>query len=476
MGDQDLPPYELLAKADASYAPFPPFSAWMECTVDDARWRRFEAMLQNAQDLGKDRSRLTRALEIVRRMAAIETGAIEGLYEVDPGFTFTAATEAIVLAVPTEEPSQLRERLISSQIAGYDYVLDLATKKQPLSETWIRQLHAVICANQETYAVQTSVGQQEQRLPKGQYKTQPNHVRLLDGRIHSYAPVIETPPEMQRLVAELSRPEFEFSHPIIQAAFAHHAFVCIHPFADGNGRVARALASVFPFRSHSMPLLILHGHKVEYLAALRAADAGSRQALVDFLIGRAIDAVQLLTDSLYTADSLDASPSAEAMASLYVTDGGYTYAAVDEAAMRLVQHVVALISERFAGEMAAVKGGFSTSSETIDRPDMPHGYRSPVGRGSNVIHIDASMPAPAGATLRMNLYIEVPKRGGSDDFIVIVGTSAGLRLEVAVADVLPAISTVAALRAQMFSERVVSEAKRSLHEQGREKLKELGYL
>ena len=477
MGDQDLPSYELLAHADASYVPFPPFSAWAGCTVDDARWRRFEAMRQTAQELASDSSRLLTALGIVRRIAAVETGAVEGLYEVDPGFTFTAATEAIVLAAPSEEPRALRERLIASQIAGYEYVLDLATKSQPLSEMWIRQLHAVICANQDTYPVQTSVGPQDQPLPKGQYKAQPNHVMLPDGRVHSYAPVIDTPSEMQRLVAELTVPRFELAHPIVQASFAHHAFVCIHPFADGNGRVARALASVFTLRSHSIPLLILHGHKAEYLAALRAADAGSVQALVDFLVGRAIDAVQLLTDSLHTVDSLDSTPSIEAISSLYLTQGGYTHGAVDEAALRLVQHVVALISERLSREMAAIKGAQATiGTATTLQAEVTPGYRWPVADAPNAILINASMPDPAGAALSMKLYIEVPKRGDSDDPIMIVDVSGRLRLDVAVRDALPAISSVAALRAQMFCERVVSTVKRSLHEQGRERLTELGYL
>lgn len=30
---------------------------------------------------------------------------------------------------------------------------------------------------------------------------------------------------------------FVKAHPVLQAAWAHFAFVAVHPFADGNGRV-----------------------------------------------------------------------------------------------------------------------------------------------------------------------------------------------------------------------------------------------
>jgi Fic family protein len=56
---------------------------------------------------------------------------------------------------------------------------------------------------------------------------------------------------MERFVREISSPEFAAAHPIIQAAFAHYVLVAIHPFADGNGRVARALGVLFGWQSCS---------------------------------------------------------------------------------------------------------------------------------------------------------------------------------------------------------------------------------
>ncbi len=116
--------------------------------------------------------------------------------------------------------------------------------------------------------------------------------------MHSYAPVELTPAEMHRLVTELRSEAFLAAHPVLQASYAHYAFIVIHPFADGNGRVARALASLFMYRARSIPLLILSDQKQEYFAALEPADKRDFQLFVDFALDRAIEAMQLVQESV----------------------------------------------------------------------------------------------------------------------------------------------------------------------------------
>ena len=106
---------------------------------------------------------------------------------------------------------------------------------------------------------------------------------------------------MQRLVTELRSPEFITAHPAIQAAYAHYGLVVVHPFADGNGRVARALASVFAYREMSMPIVILTEQKDLYLDALEAADSGEYQQFVHFMTDRMLDTMNLVEDSIRTA-------------------------------------------------------------------------------------------------------------------------------------------------------------------------------
>lgn len=68
----------------------------------------------------------------------------------------------------------------------------------------------------------------------------------------------------------------------VRAAWLHHAFTQIHPFQDGNGRVARALASIDFIKGGLFPLLVRRGERETYIDALRNADADDLRPLVKF--------------------------------------------------------------------------------------------------------------------------------------------------------------------------------------------------
>ncbi|MFY9855431.1 MAG: Fic family protein, partial [Terracidiphilus sp.] len=321
---------------DAAYKPFPRFVDWASNTsVDTVRWNRYNSAF-SAKPNASNRA-LRRAHEIVKRAAALDTGAIEGLYEVDRGFTFTVALETAAWEVKLAEKGAQVRPLFEAQLHAYDYVLDLATKAEPISEAAIRTLHEVVCKAQQTYRVMTAIGPQEQELVKGRYKVLPNHVRTRDGSNHSYAPVDATPSEMQRLVEEMRSEAFVASHPVTQAAYAHHGLVVIHPFADGNGRVARALASAFTYRAIAMPIMILSDQKNPYLNSLEAADRGEYQAFVDFILARTLDTIKLAQESFLSAAVPSADEAAAAIEDLFITRGGYTQQQVDAAGNQLNQ-------------------------------------------------------------------------------------------------------------------------------------------
>src|ERR1044072_6732267 len=160
-----------LRKADAAYKPFPSFEEWLKCHVDTTRWNRYTAELKQRRENSPDL--LPRALEIVKRAASFDTGAIEGLYETDQGFTITVATQAAMWESAIEQKGPQVRALFESQLHAYDYVLDFATQAVAIAEAWIRNLQAQICASQDTYRVWTEMGWQEQQLPKGEYKHLP---------------------------------------------------------------------------------------------------------------------------------------------------------------------------------------------------------------------------------------------------------------------------------------------------------------
>lgn len=179
---------------------------------------------------------------------------------------------------------------------AFDLGLDAATNQVEISEAWIRYLHEVACAAQDTVTVTTPVGEQRQSLLKGEYKTLPNHVLQPDGSVHAYCPVGLVPTQMARLVRELRSAEFLIAHPTAQAAFAHHALTNVHPFQDGNGRVARVLASVFLLRACSIPLVIYPDQAVSYFQALAKGDKGEKHPFLNFVFDRSIDMLAFTAD------------------------------------------------------------------------------------------------------------------------------------------------------------------------------------
>lgn len=66
----------------------------------------------------------------------------------------------------------------------------------------------------------------------------------------------------------------EEPHPAVRAILGHFIFVYIHPYMDGNGRVARFLMNTM-FASGGYPWTIVHvNHRKTYLASLEAASVG----------------------------------------------------------------------------------------------------------------------------------------------------------------------------------------------------------
>jgi hypothetical protein len=81
-------------------------------------------------------------------------------------------------------------------------------------------------------------------------------------------------------------------HPIAAAAWLHHGFIRIHPFQDGNGRVARALVLLVLLRNDYAPLVVDRRRRDEYLHALDLANAGDLAPLVRLFAGLEIVALR----------------------------------------------------------------------------------------------------------------------------------------------------------------------------------------
>ena len=386
-----------LAAIDATYTPFPRFEEWTTAAPHPEAWqRRLDELNELAATVSADN--LSRARDITVRAAAFDTGAIEGLYETNRGLTRTVAEQAAAWEHHMHQEAPKAAPFFDAQLKTYELVMDAATQSMPINEAWIRRLHEELTEPQATYTVQTPVGAQQQPLPRGEYKRYPNHVQLSDGSIHAYAPVDMTRPEMARLVSELNTEAFANAHPILQASYAHYAFVAIHPFADGNGRVARALASVYFYRAASLPVLILADQRDEYFAYLHAADLGAVSPFVRFIGEAGRSAMGMVIESLREATSPSADDALHAFRLLLTAQGGLTHAELDAVAEQVAQHLLQTVSDEI-GKLELVPGMTAWPAQVVgEAGPPPNGFRQVTSSGSGrYVQINLTSAPPATA-------------------------------------------------------------------------------
>lgn len=147
-------------------------------------------------------------------------------------------------------------------------------KTMPLTQNFIRQLHKVLL--REDYTVYRDLpdgGTTSYTVHAGQYKTRPNSVITRYGDRFEYASPEETPLLMTDLVDwyNAAEPEGKLS-PVELAALFHYRYIRIHPFEDGNGRIARLMVNYILAR-HGWPMIVIRNRKkAEYLEALHRSD------------------------------------------------------------------------------------------------------------------------------------------------------------------------------------------------------------
>jgi hypothetical protein len=69
----------------------------------------------------------------------------------------------------------------------------------------------------------------------------------------------------------------------VEAAWLHHRFTQIHPYEDGNGRVARALASLLFIKAGWFPVVVTRDDRPRYIDVLEASDEGELIPFISFL-------------------------------------------------------------------------------------------------------------------------------------------------------------------------------------------------
>ena len=147
-------------------------------------------------------------------------------------------------------------------------------KDMPLTQNFIRQLHKTLLREDYTVYRELPGGQQSSYvIHAGRYKTRPNSVITRYGDRFEYASPEETTALMADLVDWYNEEEKKGKlSPVELAALFHYRYIRIHPFEDGNGRIARLIVNYILAR-HDYPMIVVRSRgKKDYLEALHQAD------------------------------------------------------------------------------------------------------------------------------------------------------------------------------------------------------------
>ena len=209
-----------------------------------------------------------RTIDYDTREYTLTEGATKTLIEKGLDASFLARGDT------DDEPQNVIAKIEDHQSA-INGLYDFVSGNRHLGTSYIKELHVVLTDHQRTYLGRDTLGNWGDReLPRGVWKSLRNNVEHPDGGTFEFCPPEHVDQEMDNLVSMHLRHVNEGVPADIEAAWLHHRFSIIHPFTDGNGRVARCIATMVLLRESWLPLVVTRQDRDKYIEALRYADAG----------------------------------------------------------------------------------------------------------------------------------------------------------------------------------------------------------
>lgn len=225
---------------------------------------RIERKLKEIQKLRPlPQSALKKLQEQFRIEMAYNSNAIEG-NSLTLKETFLVINEGITI-----KGKPLKDHLeAKDHHEALEYLYNLVDKEQKpgLSEHLIRTLHQLVMQKtDEEWA--------------GRYR---NSDVIIAGSDHKPPAASLIPAQMRQLVKWFGKDNQKL-HLLELAALLHHKITFIHPFFDGNGRVARLVMNVVLMRAGYPLAVILKNDRKKYYRVLARADEGEYLPFVRFI-------------------------------------------------------------------------------------------------------------------------------------------------------------------------------------------------
>ena len=272
-------------------------------------------------------------------------------------------TRSLILHGLTAHGKPIRDHL---DIQGHDdaaKAIESAVKEeQGPNEVFIRNLHrALLKEPYEVEAIAPDGTPCKRLISIGDYKTMPNNVRTSTGEIYYFTPPEQVKPEITDLLDWYRDREAAGEHPVIVAATFHYRFVRIHPFDDGNGRMARLLNLILIKYGYSVAI-VQSDDKPRYLQELERADQSEDLTqFIEFVASRCTYALDLYLRAA-RGESIDAPEDIDQEIALFKSSVVRSATADDRVALRQYVETVAFPAyQYFASKVWSIASDVSLS-------------------------------------------------------------------------------------------------------------------
>jgi Fic family protein len=225
--------------------------------------------------------------ENLKNNLTYHSSKIEGL-TLDYGDTIKFLRDSLVLpGTRIKDLYDLKNHkaVLDKIFSSYDRLL--------LTEELVKELHAELMKDDAQWEVQDVY-----LAGPGEYKTENNYTNR-PGGFHMYLEFAEVPKAMRQLIGEtsdhLKNADLYNSqrHPLTIIARFHFKFLEIHPFSDGNGRMARLLTTLMLIKYGFPPIIIEGDEREEYFDALIKSEQDPVQApIISFFLVKMAKAIR----------------------------------------------------------------------------------------------------------------------------------------------------------------------------------------
>jgi Fic family protein len=181
--------------------------------------------------------------------------------------------------MPAKNKPFSEQQMVIDHQKALVYTLNKANEKQPLTETFIKEIGGMVVKNTGSI-YSTALGMFDST--RGDYWlvnvhagawTFPNYSKVPD-LMKSFVE------ETNKCIAEVKT----FKEKCETAFYAHFGFVSIHPFADGNGRTSRLLMN-YILDCFDLPIFYVYkSNRIPYIQALeKARETDNTTVFYDFM-------------------------------------------------------------------------------------------------------------------------------------------------------------------------------------------------